>query len=176
MTRPILWAVTTFAAIGVAASLAGERMSRLARPGAAASGREVPAAPTGGRAEASGGTVTVHGDVRGHFTVEAAVDGRRLAMMIDTGATIVALSHEDALAAGIRPFPADFTRTISTANGIVAVAPVRIRELRVGAIAVRDVEAVVVPQGRLRTSLLGMSFLRRLRGFDIADNRLTLRG
>ena len=56
------------------------------------------------------------------------------------------------------------------------VAPVRIRELRVGDIAVRDVEAVVVPEGRLGTSLLGMSFLRRLKGFDMAGGRLTLRG
>jgi aspartyl protease family protein len=56
------------------------------------------------------------------------------------------------------------------------VAPVRIRELRVGDIAVRDVEAVVVPEGRLGTSLLGMSFLRRLKGFDMAGGRLTLKG
>jgi aspartyl protease family protein len=56
------------------------------------------------------------------------------------------------------------------------VAPVRIREMRVGDIVVRDVEAVVAPPGRLRTSLLGMSFLRSLRGFDISGGRLTLRG
>ena len=97
-------------------------------------------------------------------------------MLVDTGATTVALTYEDAASAGIRPFPGDFTRRVSTANGSVAVAPVRLREVRIGDLTVRDVDAVVVPSGRLGTSLLGMSFLRHLGGFDIADNRLTLRG
>ena len=97
-------------------------------------------------------------------------------MMVDTGASLVALSAEDAAKVGIRPNPGAYSRPISTANGNVMVAPVRIRELRVGDIAVRDVEAVVVPEGRLGTSLLGMSFLRRLKGFDMAGGRLTLKG
>ncbi len=182
MTRPIIWAVGTFGVIALAASVAGERLSRLSAgmspnrsPTEASASAFEPSksGPTFGNA---GRTLTVDGDRNGHFIVETAVDGRRLTMIVDTGASIVALSHEDALAAGIRPLPSDFKGRISTANGDMAVARVRIREIRVGDIYARDVEAVVVPQGRLRTSLLGMSFLRQLRGFDIASNRLTLRG
>jgi aspartyl protease family protein len=65
---------------------------------------------------------------------------------------------------------------VSTANGVVQTAPVRIREIRVGDILVRDVEAVVLPPRALGVSLLGMSFLRRLEGFEIAKGRLVLRG
>uniref|UniRef100_UPI0035CA4A5C retropepsin-like aspartic protease family protein n=1 Tax=uncultured Enterovirga sp. TaxID=2026352 RepID=UPI0035CA4A5C len=121
-------------------------------------------------------TVVIDGDRQGHFLAGTAVEGRHLTMMVDTGATIVALTHEDAAAVGIRPAPTDYRARMSTANGEVAAARVRIREIRIGEIYVRDVDAVVMPRGRLRTSLLGMSFLRQLRGFDIAQNRLTLRG
>lgn len=179
MTRPIIWAIATFGSLAVAATVAGERLAKL-RPASSAPGT-VPlagSADSGPRAPAgnAGKVVVVHGDGSGHFTVETSVDGRRLRMLVDTGASIVALSQEDALAAGIRPFPSDYKERIATANGDVAVARVRIREIRVGEIYARDVEAVVVPAGRLGTSLLGMSFLRQLRGFDIAGNRLTLRG
>ena len=56
------------------------------------------------------------------------------------------------------------------------MAPVRIPVVRIGTISVRDVEAVVVPRGRLATSLLGMSFLRRLGDVSMTRGRLTLRG
>ena len=65
---------------------------------------------------------------------------------------------------------------ISTANGIVAAASVRLAEVKVGDIAVRGVEALVLPPGKLGTSLLGMSFLKRLGGFEIAQGRLILKG
>ena len=171
MTRPIVWAVATFGAIAVAATVAGERLAKLAaKPTIAVTS---PAAnPIMGQDQ----IVTVQGDRRGHFMLDASVDGGRLTMMVDTGASIVALSQEEASRLGIKPFPSDFRDRISTANGDVKVARVSIRELRIGSIVARDVEAVVVPFGRLDTSLLGMSFLKKLRGFDIAGNQLTLRG
>ena len=177
MTRPLTWAFSTAALIAVAGSVAADRLSRVTpSPSATAVGRNgsqgtTQAVPSGGRR-----TLTVRGDRRGHFTVEGEIDGRRLTLLVDTGASIVALTHEDAAAAGIRLFPTDYRSRISTANGAVEAAPVRLREVRVGDILVRDVDAVVMPAGRLGTSLLGMSFLRRLQGFDIAADRLTLRG
>jgi aspartyl protease family protein len=97
-------------------------------------------------------------------------------MLVDTGASIVALSYDDARAVGLSVHPAAFTRKLSTANGVVEAAPVQIREIRVGEIVARNVDAVVLPRGRLETSLLGMSFLKRLGGFEIARGRLTLKG
>jgi aspartyl protease family protein len=178
VTRPIIWAAGSFLALGVAASLAGNRLASLSGDGPtlAPTASPLPVASRPATAPQAGRTVTVAGDRRGHFLVETAVDGRRLSMLVDTGASVVALTAEDAAAAGLRPFPSDFTRRISTANGEVAVAAVRIRELRIGDIHVRNVEAVVMPAGRLGVSLLGMSFLRQLRSFDISDGRLTLRG
>ena len=112
----------------------------------------------------------------GHFFVTVLLDGRTLPMMVDTGASACAFSEEDAARIGIRVGPSDFTRVWNTANGTVRVAPIRIALMQVGSITVRDVEAVVIPRGRLSTSLLGMSFLRRLRDFSVAGATMTLRG
>jgi aspartyl protease family protein len=96
-------------------------------------------------------------------------------MLVDTGASAVALSYEDAVSAGIRVADADFTIPVNTANGVTRAAPVRIPEIQIGDITVRQVEAVVARQGALKTSLLGMTFLKRLGGFEIAQGRLTMR-
>jgi aspartyl protease family protein len=122
-----------------------------------------------------GGVVTVAADRRGHFLVEPSVNGQRLRMLVDTGASFVALSHEDAASAGVRIAPGDYTVTVHTANGVAQAAPVRIAEIRIGDITVREVPAVVARPGALNVSLLGMTFLKRLGGFEIAQGRLTLR-
>ena len=69
----------------------------------------------------------------------------------------------------------EFREAISTANGTVMAAPVRLKEVRIGGIAMRDIEAVVLPAGRLKGTLLGMSFLRRLASFQIAGGSLILK-
>ena len=122
-----------------------------------------------------GGIVTVPADRSGHFLVEPSVNGQRLRMIVDTGASVVALSYEDAASAGFRPAPGDFTVTVSTANGVAQAAPVRIDEIQIGDITVRGVQAMVAKPGALNVSLLGMTFLKRLGGFEIAQGRLTLR-
>jgi aspartyl protease family protein len=120
-------------------------------------------------------SVTVTADQRGHFFVDPLLNGRSTRMVIDTGASVVALSYEDAERIGARLSPADFTVNMSTANGSVEGAPLRIKEIRLGELSVSDVEAVVLPKGRLEVSLLGMSFLRKLGSFNISQGRLSLR-
>ncbi len=71
-------------------------------------------------------TVTVRGDSRGHFQVEGSVDGRRIDLMVDTGASLVALRERDASKLGFFPAARDYTMRTSTANGIIKVAPVRL--------------------------------------------------
>ncbi|GJE04270.1 MULTISPECIES: retropepsin-like aspartic protease family protein [Methylobacterium] len=171
MTRPLHWALGV---LGVTVVLGGGTIERAAQffgrtpaPAAAAAGE-----PGAGSVL----TVTLHQDLAGHYTVHPLVEGRRVRMMVDTGATLCAFTQDDAERAGIRLDPRDFTKPMGTANGIVRGAAVRIAEMQVGGITVRNVEAVVLPRGRLGTSLLGMSFLRRLRGFDVEAGRLTLRG
>ncbi|MEX0852509.1 MAG: TIGR02281 family clan AA aspartic protease [Bauldia sp.] len=122
----------------------------------------------------AGRTVVLRADPRGHYQTEATVNGRTIPVMIDTGATAVALSAEAAKRVGVRPTRRDYTLPISTANGVVAAAPVVLSEVRVGRISVRNVQAVVVPDGALGVNLLGMTFLSRLSRFEIAGGELLL--
>jgi aspartyl protease family protein len=119
-------------------------------------------------------TATVLADRRGHFQVEGAVDGRRLDFMVDTGASFVALRERDAGKLGIFPAPRDYTGRSSTANGVIKVAPVRLSSLEVNGIRVYDVQAVVIPDESLGVNLLGMSFLSRVRRFEMANGRLVM--
>ena len=96
--------------------------------------------------------------------------------MVDTGATMVALTYEDAERAGIRLKPSDFTRGVSTANGVTRVAPVTLERVSIGDITVRNVAASVSERGRLQTTLLGMSFLEPARARRHALGRPRARG
>jgi aspartyl protease family protein len=170
MTRPIVWASGILISAALSATTASERIAKFFGIGAP---REQSASQPAG---ASGSQIVVSADLRGHFVVHPALDGRRVRMLVDTGASFVALSHEDAALVGIRVARGDYTRRVGTANGIVEAAPIRISEVKVGDITVRGVEALVLPPGRLGMSLLGMSFLKRLGGFEIAQGRLILKG
>jgi len=178
MTRPILWATGVLFSAALSATAAGDRIAaKLGLPSSAPPVR-LASAQTGANLNPNPNPnpVTVSADLRGHFVVHPTLDGRRVRMLVDTGASILALSHEDAQIAGVRVSPRDFTGRIATANGVVQAAPVRIGEVRIGDIVVRNVEGVVLPPGKLGTSLLGMSFLKRLGGFEIAQGRLVLKG
>lgn len=112
---------------------------------------------------ASGRTVTLQSDRRGHFQVDARVDGRAMEFMVDTGASVVALRQSSAAKLGIHPAARDYTASASTANGVVKAAPVRLNRVDVNGITVRDVMAFVMPDEGLSTNLLGMSFLSRVK-------------
>jgi aspartyl protease family protein len=133
------------------------------------SGSELLPAPSGGR------TVTLQADGFGHFHAGVEVDGRVISMMVDTGATEVALTADDAATIGLRPLRSDYTARISTANGVTAGAPVRLREVRIGAIVAHDVNAIVMEAGALGQSLLGMSFLAAIGHLEMGDHQLVLR-
>ena len=113
-------------------------------------------------------------DARGHFLVEARVDGRLINFMVDTGASVIALTASDAARLGIHPAQRDFTVEVRTANGSVRAAPARLDKVEVGDLIVRDVAAVILPDGALSDNLLGLSFLSRLRRFEYSDGRLVL--
>jgi aspartyl protease family protein len=111
---------------------------------------------------------------RGHFDVEGRVDGRRIAFMIDTGASVVALTERDAASLGIHPPQSAFTVEVNTANGKVRAAPTQLDLVELGDLAVRDVTALVLPNGALSDNLLGLSFLSRLRRFEYTGGKLLL--
>ena len=118
--------------------------------------------------------VRVGADARGHFVVEAAIDDRPVTMMADTGATLVVLSFEDAERLGLSPRVLDFSGRARTANGVARVAPLTLARLRVDDITLRDVPAIVAEPGALSVNLLGMSFLGRLKRFEMQGGELLL--
>jgi aspartyl protease family protein len=124
---------------------------------------------------AYGNGVSLEPDRSGHYRAAVEVFGRRIRMLVDTGATIVALTSGDADALGVRPMPADFRISLGTANGTAQAAAIRLSEVRIGTIAAQDVAAVVMPPGVMQESLLGMSFLRRLGGFEVTEGKLILK-
>ena len=94
--------------------------------------------------------------------------------LIDTGASWVTLSKAEAERAGIETEWLDYDLRMQTANGVVRAARIELEEMRIGEMELRDVTATVndSPMG---ISLLGMSFLERLDGYEVRDETLTLR-
>jgi aspartyl protease family protein len=118
--------------------------------------------------------VALSANAEGHFVAEATINGSRVAVMVDTGATTVALTDGTARRLGFYPARSAYSEHLSTANGVVMAARVTLREVRVGSVVLRDVTAVVVPGDALPVDLLGMSFLSRLSRFEIAGGQLIL--
>jgi aspartyl protease family protein len=108
-------------------------------------------------------TVTLTRGRGGHFWADARVDGRRMELVVDTGASQIALRAGDAARLGIHPAARDYAIKVSTANGITKAAPVQLRMVEIGNIVVRDVQALVHADEALGVNLLGMSFLSRVR-------------
>ena len=113
-------------------------------------------------------------DALGRFRVEGRVDGRRLEFVVDTGASVITLTEDDAAALGVHPAESEFTVVLKTANGTVRGAPTTLGSVEVGDITVRDVAAVVLPQQALSDNLLGLSFLSRLRHFEYSEGKMVL--
>lgn len=118
--------------------------------------------------------VEVESHRNGHFYLDVAIEGRDVQMMVDTGASMVALRESDARSAGIRVRRGDFNMPVSTANGTTYYAPVTVRRVEIDGIEIRDVSAAVLPDDQLDISLLGASFLNQLRRFEVADNVLIM--
>ena len=94
----------------------------------------------------------------GHFETAADINGNEIDVMVDTGATLVALTYEDAERAGLHLKSSDFTQGVRTANGTGKVAPVTLSSISIGDITVRNVKGAVAEPGKLHKTLLGMSF------------------
>ena len=110
----------------------------------------------------------------GHYWADALIEGRAVRVMVDTGASVVALTREDAARLGLQLEPSDFSATVTTASGPVRAAPVQLSTVAVSGARVDRVEALVVEAG-LPHSLLGMSYLGRLSAFTATPAALTLR-
>ncbi len=169
MRSAIIFAVFALAA-GIVVPRYAPQIS--ARPAPAALAAR-PVAPAAAEAPTSR-SVIVPRDARGHFQVDARIEGRKLSFMVDTGASVIALTARDAARLGIFPAQREFVAEVKTANGTVRAAPAKLDKVEVGDLVVRDVAALVLPDEALTDNLLGLSFLSRLRRFEYSDGRLVL--
>ena len=134
-------------------------------------------------AELMPGHVAGHGrDVQvvrgnsGDFAVVAHINGARIPMVLDTGASSVVLTQEAAKAAGLPIEVLNYTVNVDTANGRTRAAPVTLDRLAVGGLTERAVPALVAQHGQLKTNLLGMTFLNRLASWEVRGDKLRMRG
>jgi aspartyl protease family protein len=112
----------------------------------------------------------------GDFQVAAQVNGTRVAMALDTGASAVVLTQDAAKAAGLPLEMLSYTVQVDTANGRSRAASITLDRLAVGDIVEHGVPALIAQPGQLRVSLLGMSFLNRLQSWEVRGDKLMLRG
>jgi aspartyl protease family protein len=124
--------------------------------------------------DASATSAEVVADARGHFITMAEIEHTPIMVLVDTGASVVALSYEDAEQAGLAPRTLTYDVPINTANGRVEAARVVLDRVEIGNVLVRDVEGVVLPRGAYEGTLLGMSFLNRLSRFKVENGTLFL--
>jgi clan AA aspartic protease (TIGR02281 family) len=110
----------------------------------------------------------------GHYVIEASVNGAPVTFLVDTGASDIVLTLDDARRIGLQPSALDYTQRFATANGEVRGAPVVLRELRIGQLRLFNVDASV-NQAPLGISLLGMDFLEQLSSYEVERGRLILR-
>lgn len=113
-------------------------------------------------------------DSRGHFVTKAKMNGRNEEVLVDTGATYVAINESLARRLGIRLKDSDFKYKVRTANGITYAAAAVIEEIQIGRVRVQNVQASVSRDEALSTVLLGMSFLKKLNKFEISGKELIL--
>ncbi len=167
--------IAIFVAIGMAKGLAyfSARNAQLQPTNVR---KDAPAAPTKVNLAVRRNEYRINADAHGQFTTDAEINGSRIAgMMVDTGASTVALSYEDAAAIGVFPAPADYKYSANTANGVAHVAHAKLHEIRVGSLTVNDVDALIGERGALNGSLLGMTFLSKLSHFEVDSGALVLK-
>jgi aspartyl protease family protein len=173
--------VVFFVILGLAAVLLGPSLmlDRLPAPASAARtaadvATDPPARETGAREAYSYRETALRGDARGQFAADALVDGVRVHMLVDTGASDVVVSAGTAARLGLKPSGRGL-RVIQTANGRTTAWPVRLYHLSFGGIYMNDVEALALPPEAGDVNLLGESFLQRLISVEQRDGMLILR-
>lgn len=124
---------------------------------------------------AMGAATALKAGDNGYYIVKAEINGQDVRVMVDTGASAVALSYEDAQAIGLDPGSLDYNIPVSTINGVVKAGGITLDKVEIDGVFVNDVEGFVMPEGIMKGSLLGMSFLGKLKSFKIEDGVLYLK-
>jgi len=168
--RNLLIFAAVLVGLGTYMAQVADKMSP-ASASASAAPKRVPAETV---AQATGRSLNIPRDARGHFQTDGRIEGQRVNFMIDTGASLVALNEKSAARFGLRPSRSDYNATVSTANGTIKAARTRLAMIELGGLVVRDVDALVLPDEALSENLLGLSFLSKLKRFEYANGKMVL--
>jgi aspartyl protease family protein len=129
----------------------------------------------GGKQKFSGSVETLQRGLSGHFHAKVWINGTPLKMLIDTGATKVSLSLKQAIRLGISKEQLGAIHAVQTANGTVRAADIILKQVRLGSIVAKDVDAwVILSKNEGEMALLGMSFLNRLSSWSRSGSTLSL--
>jgi aspartyl protease family protein len=161
--------IGSVASVGAITHLQKERANQPPRPSPAIVQPAAAAAPAGGN------MAMLYSDTRGHFYAEVYMRGIPVRTLVDTGASLVSFSAEDAAKVGLRDEPNQKKSQFNTANGLVTASIVRIPEMRLQGITVYDVEAAIMPKGVMNGTLLGMSFMKKLQSYESRGTSMVLR-
>lgn len=118
--------------------------------------------------------VRIRVDQTGHFRSAFQINGKQVEGMIDTGATYVAMNQSTARSLGIKLAPSDFIHKALTANGNTNAALATLKRIEIGSISIRNVEAFVLDDKSLSSTLIGMSFMSELSSFRFEKSELIL--
>lgn len=121
----------------------------------------------------TGGETRIAMSQDGHFWLKASVNGQPSRFLVDTGATVTAVSPATAEAAGMSPQSLRQSVILRTANGTVSAPLATIDELRIGNVVARDLDAVIAP-GLGNANVLGMNLLSRLASWRVEGRTLIL--
>lgn len=167
----VMWALVAFALVAVY-TYRDEVLS----VGQRIAGELVPGMPVALETQENGrAVVRVRKQAAGQFVARASVNGETVSMIVDTGASSIVLTQADARRAGVDMESLSYTVPVLTANGTAQAARVRLGRVSVGTVGLDNVEALIAEQDALHKSLLGMSFLSRLRSYEFSGDFLTLR-
>jgi len=125
--------------------------------------------------EGGDGAVVLSRSDDGHFRANARINGAATSVLVDTGASTVTLTYETAIAAGFDPDALSFSVPVSTANGIARASAVRLQNITIGSLSFDNVDAMIAEKGRLRSNLLGLSFLSLLSSYSVSGDRMTMK-
>lgn len=157
--------------VAAAMILPGLATSYLDRPQTNTNTNPVQASPA---KYAGGKGVILQPGPGGHFSGTFTINGRKADGLVDTGASVVAINISTARRLGVSTGSLSFDAKVNTANGIVKAAVVTLDRVEIGTIAVKDVQAMVLPDKSLSGMLVGMSFLTKLSSYKVENGALHL--
>jgi aspartyl protease family protein len=186
LVSPMLRSVIAFAVLAcVAATFAPSVLPGLLQGGSGTSAVSTPPAPMGeapvstnpanGAEGADGAIAEIQAGAGGQYSTDVSINGAHIRMLVDTGATFVAISAQTASRIGLRLSEADYTLRMTTANGVARAAPVMLPSVSVGDVYLPSVQGVAMEPRAGDMNLLGMSFLKRLSAVEQKSGRLILK-